>query len=225
MICRACFRRATAFGRQSILPKAPIHRNFFTTIASRQAAAAPAAASDATKSDEPAAAPRSICLEGTVLNGLNYFKGKTDPVALKDEEYPEWLWSCLAVQKKAAEAEDADAGDEWCMFLFPVLTLLTFFSKVVVYRLTLVVAAKSKKQRRIAAKRQRALEAKILATGDIEALAPKVPLQQQTINLPGSPNGTPEEAFVAAEKREELRKAMRKERKAKIKEDNYLKSM
>lgn len=77
----------------------------------------------------------------------------------------------------------------------------------------------------MAAKRQRALEAKLLASGDISALAPKVPLQQQTINLPGSPNSTPQEAFVAAEKREELRKAMRKERKAKIKEANYLKSM
>lgn len=30
---------------------------------------------------------------------------------------------------------------------------------------------------------------------------------------------------MAVEKREELRKAMRKERKAKIKESNYLKSM
>lgn len=33
------------------------------------------------------------------------------------------------------------------------------------------------------------------------------------------------DAILAVEKREELRKAMRKERKAKIKEDNYLKSM
>lgn len=31
--------------------------------------------------------------------------------------------------------------------------------------------------------------------------------------------------LAAAEKREELRKAMRKERRAKIKESNYLKSM
>lgn len=115
MICRACFRRASALGQQSILPKTPGRRNFSATVIPRQAAAAPA--TDATnQSDEPAAAPRSICVEGTVLNGLNYFKGKTDPVALKDEEYPEWLWSCLDVQKKADEAEDEGAGDEWCMF-------------------------------------------------------------------------------------------------------------
>lgn len=86
-------------------------------------------------------------------------------------------------------------------------------------------AAKSKKQRRIAAKRQRTIEAKLIASGDLEALAPKIPLQHQSINLPGSPDGTLEENVEAIKKREELRKAMRKERKAKIKETNYLKSM
>lgn len=85
--------------------------------------------------------------------------------------------------------------------------------------------AKSKKQRRIAAKRQRALEAQVLATGNLEALAPKIPIQQQSINLPGSPDGSIEDALNAVDKREDLRKAMRKERKAKIKEANYLKSM
>ncbi len=49
------------------------------------------------------------------MTGLNYFKNKTDPVALADDAYPEWLWGCLEVQKKAA-ADDAadDAGDEFC---------------------------------------------------------------------------------------------------------------
>lgn len=65
----------------------------------------------------------------------------------------------------------------------------------------------------------------MLATGNLEALAPKIPLQQQSINLPGSESGNVEDAVMAVEKREELRKAMRKERKAKIKEANYLKSM
>lgn len=65
----------------------------------------------------------------------------------------------------------------------------------------------------------------MLATGNLEALAPKIPLQQQSINLPGSPNGSVEESLAAVTKREELRKAMRKERKAQIKEQNYLKSM
>lgn len=65
----------------------------------------------------------------------------------------------------------------------------------------------------------------MLATGNIEMLAPKIPLQQQSINLPGSLEDGLEGAVQAIDKREELRRAMRKERKAKIKEANYLKSM
>lgn len=91
--------------------------------------------------------------------------------------------------------------------------------------LTFQLLAKSKKQRRLAAKRQKALEAKLLAEGNLEALAPKIPLQHQSMNLPGEENGTVLDNIAAADKREELRKAMRKERKAKIKEANYLKSM
>ena len=64
-----------------------------------------------------------------------------------------------------------------------------------------------------------------MAEGNLEALAPKIPLQQQSINMPGNEDGTAEGAVAAAAAREGLRKAMRKERKAKIKESNYLKSM
>ncbi len=85
--------------------------------------------------------------------------------------------------------------------------------------------AKSKKQRRLAAKRQRALELRLIAEGNIEALAPKIPLQQQTVNLAANEEGTTEGAVAATSAREELRRAMRRERKAKIKESNYLKSM
>ncbi|EGO52724.1 hypothetical protein NEUTE1DRAFT_51840 [Neurospora tetrasperma FGSC 2508] len=175
-------------------------------------AATPAAAAPATSTAEAGLAPVpgaattgeqakaaiSSCPAGTKLNGLNYFKNKADPVALPDEEYPEWLWRCLEVQKKTDDAADADAGDEF---------------------------SKSKKQRRLAMKRARAQEAKILASGDLEALAPKIPLQKQSVNLPGAVNGGVQDAVLADEKREELRKAMRKERKAKIKESNYLKAM
>lgn len=85
--------------------------------------------------------------------------------------------------------------------------------------------AKSKKQRRAAAKKQRLLEAKLLASGDAEALAPKIPLQHQSINLPDGGSGSLDEVLEVAEKRDELKKAMRRERKAQIKEANYLKSM
>lgn len=68
--------------------------------------------------DSAGAKPKlSSCPEGTILQGLNYIKGKNDPVALADEAYPEWLWSCLDVTKKADDGADEDAGDEFCMFL------------------------------------------------------------------------------------------------------------
>ena len=37
----------------------------------------------------------SSCAPGTKLTGLNILQGKSDPLALKDEEYPEWLWTLL----------------------------------------------------------------------------------------------------------------------------------
>jgi hypothetical protein len=58
--------------------------------------------------------------EGTILKGLNYFKGRNDPVALKEEEYPEWLWHCLDVRKQSAEEEAA--GDEFCKLICVLLT-------------------------------------------------------------------------------------------------------
>jgi large subunit ribosomal protein L54 len=56
---------------------------------------------------------------------------------------------------------------------------------------------------------------------------PKIPLQKQTVNLSPAEGGGKnlQEAVEAVDKREELRKAMRKERRAKIKETNYLKTM
>ena len=71
----------------------------------------------------------------------------------------------------------------------------------------------------------RTAEAKLLESGDLSALVPKVPLQKQSINLPGEEGGSLRDAIYASQKREELRKAMRKERKSKIKEANYLKTM
>ncbi|KAG8421382.1 hypothetical protein J3459_007553 [Metarhizium acridum] len=193
MLCTRCIRTTAA--RQRL----PLLRQFSASAQVR--AAEPKLSTPVTNADAPAkesSIPRSICPEGTVLAGLNYNKGGQDPVAKKDEEYPEWLWSCLDVMKKGADAADENAGDEF---------------------------SKSKKQRKLAAKRQKALEAKLLAEGNLAALTPKVPIQHQSINLPGEEGGSVADNIAAAEKREELRKAMRKERKAKIKEANYLKSM
>lgn len=37
----------------------------------------------------------SSCAAGTVLSGLSLYKDRADPIALPDEEYPEWLWTLL----------------------------------------------------------------------------------------------------------------------------------
>ncbi|KAG6016523.1 hypothetical protein E4U54_001147 [Claviceps lovelessii] len=191
MFCTRCIRAS------AIRQRLPLTRKFHTPTPLRSAAAEqPKLSSLENVAPEPST-QRSICIEGTVLSGLNYAKGGQDPVAKKDEEYPEWLWSCLDVMKKADAADD-EAGDEF---------------------------SKSKKQRRLAAKRQKTVEANFVAEGNLEALAPKIPIQHQSINLPGDEDGSVLDNLAAAAKREELKKAMRKERKAKIKEANYLKSM
>ncbi|KAJ4003426.1 hypothetical protein NW752_011877 [Fusarium irregulare] len=193
MFCTRCLR-SSALRRSQ-----PILRQFSTTTPFRYAEpklSTPVTAPGEAPKDTPV--PRSQCVAGTVLTGLNYTKGGQDPVAKHDDEYPEWLWNCLDVLKRDADAADEGAGDEF---------------------------SKSKKQRKLAAKRQKAHEAKLLAEGNLEALAPKVPIQHQSINILGEENKGVDHNVEAAQKREELKRAMRKERKAKIKETNYLKSM
>lgn len=44
-------------------------------------------------------------------------KGKEDPVALAEEEYPEWLWKILDAGKKGSEEGGKDdVGDEFCAY-------------------------------------------------------------------------------------------------------------
>lgn len=57
-----------------------------------------------------------------------------------------------------------------------------------------------------------------------ELLAPKVPLYEQTIDLPAG-DGSLDGAVQAAGARGELTKAMRDKRRANIKEANFLKAM
>lgn len=95
----------------------PLLRQFSITSPFRNAAAETPLSTPLTEAGEVAAdAPsgRSICPAGTVLTGLSYTKAGQDPIAKKDEEYPEWLWSCLDVLKKSADAGEDDLGDEFC---------------------------------------------------------------------------------------------------------------
>jgi hypothetical protein len=131
MICRRCLTSASSLTRTIPHRAAPvILRSFASTTIQRNAApaAAPAAPSTsenptfstplgdaATAATAEAKPALSACAEGTVLNGLNYLKNKTDPVALADDAYPAWLWSCLDVTvKKSDDAGAADAEAEFC---------------------------------------------------------------------------------------------------------------
>ncbi|KAK8181920.1 mitochondrial ribosomal protein L37-domain-containing protein [Phyllosticta capitalensis] len=79
--------------------------------------------------------------------------------------------------------------------------------------------SKSKKQRRAAAK---ALRKQALLNP--ESLAPKVPLYEQTIDLPAG-DGSVLGNLEAEKARDGLTKAMRQKRRAAIKESNFLRTM
>ncbi|KAI6785630.1 54S ribosomal protein-like protein [Emericellopsis cladophorae] len=195
MLCTRCLR--TAFPSQNLLRTTT--RYISTSRPFLSEAAPPLSTPISSPGDAaPAAAPKiSSCPEGTVMKGLNYLKNGEDPVAMKDEEYPAWLWECLEVTEKTGAGEE-DLDDEF---------------------------SKSKKKRKQAMKRKREIDEKLLAEGNFEALEPKVPLQHQSVNLPGKEGGSTEENLAAKKARDELMRAMRVERKAKIKERNYLQSM
>jgi large subunit ribosomal protein L54 len=80
-------------------------------------------------------------------------------------------------------------------------------------------AAKSKKQRRIAAKKLR--KQQLLHP---EMLVPKIPIYEQSIDLPAG-DGSVQGSMDAGKARQELTKAMRAKRRSQIKEDNFLREM
>ncbi|KAJ2816305.1 mitochondrial translation, partial [Coemansia erecta] len=69
-------------------------RGLASTIVSRAALAAETNNNSDTQTPKKTH-PASSAADGTVLKGLNIYKSGQDPVALKDEEYPDWLWTLL----------------------------------------------------------------------------------------------------------------------------------
>lgn len=132
MICTRCLRRAS-----SLRPQLSFARTFTSTRPRFEPASPPATSTGLAQpftnplSPTPNEAspstslkpkpksglvfPISYCKAGTKLKGLNYLKGRDDPVALEDEEYPEWLWHCLDAKQKASDEEGA-VGDLFCAF-------------------------------------------------------------------------------------------------------------
>lgn len=116
MFCTRCLR--AALPRASAAAPA-LARPLSTSIPLRSAAAnlsTPVTAPGEQTPEKESKQPLSACPEGTVIKGLNYLKDGKDPVAMKDEDYPEWLWDCLSVVKSSGGAED-EAGDEFCALL------------------------------------------------------------------------------------------------------------
>lgn len=107
MICRSCLR----------LSRLPLStKPQFRTLTTSPASSEPIFTKPVLSSATPApAANLSVAPAGTVLKGLNYLKGREEPLALEDSEYPEWLWTCLE-SKKGSEDVDAagGVGDEFC---------------------------------------------------------------------------------------------------------------
>jgi len=126
------------------------------------------------------------------LKGLNFIKGKQDPVALEDSEYPAWLWTILNKKEDSEAASGVNEGD--------------LFSK----------SAKTRRKAAKALRKQNLL--------DPDRMAPKIPIYEQSIDLPGG-DGSPTGAVKAEAARDELTKAMRGKRRSAIKEDNFLRAM
>jgi large subunit ribosomal protein L54 len=128
MICRACLRASRPILQQPrrFLTTSPHLSNTpaLSTPASSQPLSAPftptgspdvkAHAADAAKK-KPAVLVKSSVPAGTPLKGLNFEKNKQDPVALPDEEYPEWLWGILAKGKEETEGVGG-MGDLFCTY-------------------------------------------------------------------------------------------------------------
>ncbi|KAK3044198.1 hypothetical protein LTS18_001914 [Coniosporium uncinatum] len=78
-------------------------------------AAPPMDAKPAAKKSTPPALVLSSVPAGTPLKGLNFMKGKQDPVAMKDEEYPSWLWGLV---KEGDEGRGTDpAANLYCTYI------------------------------------------------------------------------------------------------------------
>jgi len=107
MLCTRCISRI------------PTHRNilfasrFFSSADSEAPVTTPLTPSPVKPTNES----RSSVPAGTKLNGINYFKNKSDPIALEDHEYPSWLWRVLDSGKKAAGDAAEDLGDLYCTAL------------------------------------------------------------------------------------------------------------
>lgn len=129
-----------------------------------------------TSTPKPKAAVTSSVVAGTSLKGINYIKKLTDPIALPDEDYPQWLWKCLEDRRpqlsSTPQISAEDAADLY---------------------------SKSKKRRKIAQKRIAAKEA---AGGTVL----DVPADHRTEDMPWETYEESAEARLEAKKASRARR-------------------
>lgn len=109
MFCTRCIRVS------AIRQRLPLLRQFHTPTPLRSSTEPILTSLEKDASESNSKRPLSMCPEGTVLTGINYIKGGQDPVAKKDEDYPEWLWGCLEAIKKTKTVVEDDL-DEFCTY-------------------------------------------------------------------------------------------------------------
>jgi Mitochondrial ribosomal protein L37 len=135
MICHGCLYRASALRISYFRPPNYLARAIASSAPSPSPS--PSSASSPVPSDCTSPAftspfplsrtkartplPVSICPAGTSLKGLNFLKGREDPIALPDEDYPEWLWHCLDAKTTDSKGGEQVAGDEFCECLSSIL--------------------------------------------------------------------------------------------------------
>lgn len=66
------------------------------------------------KVSAPPVLVKSSVPAGTILKGLNFIKGKQDPVALEDSEYPSWLWGVLSEGQSQEASSGVNETDLFC---------------------------------------------------------------------------------------------------------------
>ncbi|KAI9825301.1 MAG: hypothetical protein M1832_001335 [Thelocarpon impressellum] len=218
MICQRCLRRPQGylFSRSNSVNRFSLITRTITTRSATDTAPTTATSSGAFQFSTPLTrtpdrsqrgsstgaqqTPVSSVPAGTPLKGLAYIKNRPEPVAEEDSAYPPWLWRCLddgaGGGKGGKKGEDGNDGGQGDLF------------------------SKSKKQRRLAAKALRKAQAR-----DPETLVAKVPLEEQSVDLPTNADGSVEGALSAGESRDEITRRLRETRRAAIKESNFLKGM
>jgi large subunit ribosomal protein L54 len=128
MICRRCLFSLRKPSQVRTFTTSPF---LSKPIATPAAASQPVFSQPITLKPRPTDLPVSIAPAGTPLKGLNYTKGRDDPVALDESEYPAWLWTCLEAKKGSEESGEGNEGDEFCTF--PISTPHETSSRYLLY--------------------------------------------------------------------------------------------